>query len=390
MKANPLRGMQTDFLAFVGLRLLSGVLSFTLFALVARWFPIAQTKPLYFYLFVAGFFFSALRALASISASLQGNETRTVKLRRTCTAYAQVLCAAMIMVPLILWVLSGLGAPVWAGAALVVVLFCWGLDADIVRAIVGRRSAVAVVAVVGATSALVSLFTFRTFEAAFGAILLQWLPLCLLNGYLLYRLRVRVLRALRSMFIARGRGLMWMLGVAIFDGVILNTPFFLASQTPPTVAHSTAIAIRIYVAALILMPLIAYWSNGQSLNHLATRWRVGTATLYWGISLCSGLIAGAVFALAFAYIAATQPSPPKLLAAAVMLLGYNSYAATGRYRADTSASLMPWLVGLAILNLLLILGVLKLGMGVLGIATVQSSSLLAASLLLAFSRPCRE
>lgn len=386
MKLHPLRGMQTDFLAFVGLRFLSGVLSFALFALVARWFSVPETKLLYFYLFAAGFFCTALRALASISASLQGNETRTAKLRRACAAYAHVLCAAVILVPMVLWVLSGLGAPVWAAVAMVFVLVCWGLDADIVRAIVGRSSAVAAVAALGAALALLSLYKFRAFELAFGSILLQWLPMCLLNGYFLYRLRVRVLRSVRFMLVARGPGLMRTLGVAIFDGVILNTPFFLASQTPPEVGHSTAIVTRIFVSALILMPLITFWSNGGSLNHLAGRLRIPTLTLYWGISFCSGLIAGAVFAVAFAHIAVSRPTALELLAAVALLLGYSSYAAAGRYRAGTSASLMPWLVGLAVLNLLLILIALRLGLGVLGIAAAQSVSMLVASLFLALPR----
>lgn len=378
--------MQSDLLWFVGLRVFSGALSFFLFALLARWFDTGQTKSLYYFLFAAGFFTSALRALASIAASLKGHEARTTKLRQACAAFAQVACAALAMVPIALWVFSGLGAPQWILVSMLVLVLCWGVDIDLLRAIVGRSSLVAVANASGAVLAIGCLLEFRSYQGAFAAILLQWLPLCAVNAYVFYRLRRRILPLAMATLSRHGAGLWGLLSIALFDGLVINAPFFLGNRTPPELGASIGVVTRIFVAALILMPLVTYWSNGATLARLAARAGLSSAGVYWALAMGSGLIAGAAFALAFTWIAASAPTAIELTAASALLFGYVCYATAGRYRAGVSSSLVAWLVVLALANALGVLGALALDFRALGIALIQASSMLLAAGLMALQR----
>ena len=379
-------GMRSDLLWFVGLRLLSGSLSFLLFALLARWFDADQTKSLYYFLFLAGFFTSALRALATISAALKGSESRSVKLRRACHSFGQVVCVSIVMLPIALWVFVGLQAPPWVYGGLLVLLVSWGLDIDVVRAIVGRSSLVAVANVAGAIIALACLAAFRTYEVAFAAILLQWLPLCGLNAYVLFRLRRRIQRGVRAT-LARLGGSVWApLAVSLFDGLVINAPFFLSDQTPTGVGRSVGVVTRIFVAALILMPLVTYWSNSGALSRLAARIGLSVPLIFAGLAAASGLVAGSAFAAAFAWIASVAPSTAELAAATLLLLGYSAFASAGRYRAGHAPHLSAWLSALVGASILGVLATLRLGMGALGVATVQAATLLAAAALMTLLR----
>ena len=119
---------------------------------------------------------------------------------------------------------------------------------------------------------------------------------------------------------------------------------------------------------------------------LAGRAGLSPAGVYWGLAMGSGLIAGAVFALAFTWIAAVTPTAAELTAASALLLGYVCYATAGRYRADVSTRLVAWLVILALANALGVLGALVFDFRALGIALVQVSSMLLAAWLMALRR----
>lgn len=378
--------MRSDLMWFMALRLLSGMLSFLLFALIARKFEAGQTKSLYYFLFLAGYFTSALRALATIAAALQGSESRSHKLRRACMSFGQVVCVSAAMLPVAMWVFSGLGVPIWVYGGLLILLMSWGIDIDLLRAIIGRSGLVPLANVAGALLALACLAVFRSFEGAFAAILLQWLPLCGLNAQLFYRLRFRILHGIRVTLAQRG-GTVWVpLGLALFDGLIINAPFFLGEQTPPEVGRSISVVTRIFVGGLVLMPLVTFWSNSAALNQMARRLRISAVTTFGVFAVGTGLAGGAAFALAFAWIAGSTPSAAELVAVALLLLGFSAFASAARYRLGIAPHLLGALAVLAGVNALGVLLMLRLGVGALGVSAVQASTLLAATGLMALQR----
>ena len=385
MKRQLLAEMRAELVHFGVSRVASGALSFALFALITRWFPVDEAKSLYFFLFLAGFFLSAMRALATVSTGLLGHESQSRKLRKTSVAFAYVLCASVLVAPIALWLLSGLRVPMWAAGSMVLVMLLWGLDADISRAILGLRSAVAPMTALGATFAIISLSLFHSYQAALVAILLQWLPLCALNVYFAIRLRRIILRALHSIIAERDMRFWGLLALAIFDGVILNTQFFLAGQVPDEVGQDTAIVMRIFASALILLPLINYWSNSQILVRFADQLRLPIPLVYWFIALASTLFAGTGFIYFFTVLSGVWLGSEKFMALCMLLIGYITYAVSGRYHAAVSVRILFYLSVLAGLNVFMIVYALGQGMGFLSIAIVQALSLLVAAFLLSSS-----
>ena len=387
--ASPGRGwhhLRSQAACFTALRLVSGLLSFVLFALIARWYAAPEVKALYYFLFLAGFFISALRVFASVAARMEGHERRSEKLRRAHAAYAQVGCVAVLLLPIVLWTLAGPVVPVWALGAVAMVVVLWGFDADLLRAVAGRSSVVALLAVAGGMCALVCLFVWRSSQGAFAAVLLQWLPMCVFQATVAWRLRRGILAALRRVWALRGQGLVALLGVALFDGLVINMPFLLDLPAPPEVGLSIGVATRLFVSSILLLPLLLYWSNGGALSTVAQRLGTTAPRMFWCIAMVSGLLVGAAFALCFALLAGQPPSWLELAAAAALLTGYAAYATVSRYWTVGACGLArrhgAVFLGLAILVAVNATGaVLAIGLAqpAMALALIQGGVLLAAA-----------
>jgi len=382
-----LRTTALETAIFIGLRLFTGLVSFAVFALIARWLVPADAKGLYYFLFITGFFMSALRLLCSQAAALHGTERRSEKLRRALRAYSRVLWAALLLLPLAGAVLAGPMPAVWGLPLAAWVILFWGLDLDLLRAAVGRRSVVAQAAAVGAVAALGCLALFRTPGGALGALLIQWLPLALMQARLAWRLRCRLRRAVGAVWHARGQGLPSQMSMALFDGLIINAPFFLDARTPTEVGVSIGVVTRIFVSSLMLMPLVMFWSNGRLLSRLGERLSLSPMRLFWVISLGSGTFAGLALAGCFAWLAGQPPRGIELLAAFLLLFGYCSFATVSRYRGGAAVGgwgrpVWPLLLLLALGNLFAVSWAVTAPQPALTTALVQTASLLLAAVLL--------
>lgn len=381
--------MRTDLFFFLALRFCSGVFAFLLFALVDRWFTIEQTKVLFFFLFLAGFFTSMLRALASIGAGLAGTERRSEKLRRIHKAFGQIVVVGSVTIPFVALTLGGPGVPIWALAAVCVTALFWGFDVDMLRATVGRRSIVAAAAAAGSLLAVMLLYFHRSVEGAFAAVLLQWLPQCLVNGHILWRLRRRIWHSLRARSGGELLALVGLALVAVFDGAIINAPFFLGSAVSAELGRSIGVVTRLFVASLILLPLVLYWSNGRAMSELAFRLRTAPVIVFVAALLLSGLVASSLFAAAYGHIARQSPTPAEIMSTVILLVGYTAYCAASRFRGARAGRQTVWLIPLAAACFAGI-AVLASRSGAVAISTTQCLALVAASLVLAWRTPAAD
>lgn len=383
--------MRSDLLVFVGLRLLSGLLSLVFFSLLARWFSAAETKPLYYFLFLSGFFASVLRTLITVAAALRHDESKAMKLRRLCRAYALVLMCALFLIPVALWVCNAVMPAAWVAATLIAFLLLWGVDVDILRAALGRPGLVAPLGALGALLAMASVTATHSPQGAFAAILLQWAPLCAVNAYVLWRLRRRVWASFKLRGMLRHPAAWVALATATFDGVVLNAPFFLSAITAPELGKSIGVVTRVFATSVILMPLLTHWSNGNALGKTAGALGVPVPLLFGGLIAGTGLCAGAAVALMFAFIAGTPPSGVELMASTLLLLGFAATAASARY-----CTTQMWVValGLVLVGGSAIVAVrltIQGAGGVLAVAGVQAVSLcLGAAWMFAMNRVSRK
>src|SRR5687767_8207375 len=98
--------MTTQAALHAAVRVVSGLLSFCMFGLIARHYDPESVKHIYFFLFVFGFAAAALRMLGNVSASLDSRRSRSANLRSVMTANGDVIVAGLAVVPLTVMLLA--------------------------------------------------------------------------------------------------------------------------------------------------------------------------------------------------------------------------------------------------------------------------------------------
>lgn len=314
-------------------RVVSGVLSLYLFALVARLYPANEVKDLYFFLLIFGFAVSALRTLANVSAGLHVTHSKAAKLRRVKSATGEVLLASLLVVPVAVWLLSQHARqPALLTCASVVLVGC-GIDSDPLRALVDRPARFAALFAFGSALAVAWLLVMapgRTDHAVI-AMLLQWVPVAAVNLACLRRIGVDSIAAglcrLRNDVVSVGT----LFVVAIFDGFVLNLPFLLGGRASAAVGIDAAVVIRIFSASLIMFPLILHWSNSSTLAQVARRVGVAPGTAYFSMQATSAIVCGLVFGLAYAWLSQQRLGLPQLGMFAALVVAFCAYTTAARF-----------------------------------------------------------
>lgn len=314
-------------------RVVSGLLSLYLFALIARLYPADEAKDLYFFLLIFGFAASALRTLANVSAGLDAARSRTWKLRRIQSATGEVVLASVVFLPVAIWLfgqhvrhppLLGCAALVLAGAA---------VDSDPLRALVDRPARFASLFALGSALAVGWLLLMAPGHAdqAVIAMLLQWLPVAIINFAGLRRIAIDSmaagLRRLRSEAASVGT----LFVVAIFDGFVLNLPFLLGGHVSAAVGIDAAVVIRIFSASLIMFPLVLHWSNSSTLLQVARQLGVAPGAAYFSMQACAAIVCGIIFGWAYSWLSGQRLGLPQLAMFTALVVSFCAYTTAARF-----------------------------------------------------------
>ena len=365
----------------LGSRVLSVLLSFTLFAWVGQVLSPTDAVQAFQFLFVLGFAVAASRACLHLSARVDGMARTSERLRRLHAGFSSQI-----------WLLLPLGGlvcfSVWLNthdhvvALLALLIFLpAAFDADAVRSVFGRPSFFALAFSLGSCLAIVAILSVLppTLGGVVIAFLIQWLPVCALNLYILLKhRRLLTVRPAHSAALAR------VLVAASFDGIVLNAPFFGLIALQTQVALDISLIIRIFVAALPLLPLLMHWSNSPDFPLLCKR---AGLTTQMGFSLFL-VISGLVFAVGFAEFYHrtnhTQLNPVTILGFTIILSTFSVYFSRARFTdgfLKSSSTLLMLLGTLGVyLGALVLLGSRAT---VLQLAMLQGSIFLLASYLIA-------
>jgi hypothetical protein len=314
-------------------RVVSGLLSLYLFALIARLYPADEVKDLYFFLLIFGFAASALRTLANVSAGLDAARSKTWKLRRIQSATGEVLLASLVFVPVAVWLLGQHVRHPALLACAVLVLAGAAVDSDPLRALVDRPARFATSFALGSALAVAWLLLMAPGRAdqAVIAMLLQWLPVATINLACLRRIGVDSvaagLRRLRSEAASVGT----LFVVAIFDGFVLNLPFLLGGHVSAAVGIDAAVVIRIFSASLIMFPLVLHWSNSSTLAQVSRRLGVAPGATYFSIQACSAVVCGLVFGWTYAWLSQQRLGLPQLAMFTALVLSFCAYTTAARF-----------------------------------------------------------
>lgn len=364
----------------LGARILSVMLSFTLFAWISKVLSPPDAVRAFQFLFVLGFAVASSRACLHLSARIDGMARSAERLRRLHVGLSSQI-----------WLLLPLGTllclSVWintrdtALSMLALLIFLpAAFDTDAVRSVLGRPSYFALAFSAGSAFAVIALASVlpATLSGVAVAFLIQWLPVCALNVVVLLRHR-----RLLTFQPAKAIELPKVLVAASFDGVVLNAPFFGLAVLHTQVALDISLIVRIFVAALPLLPLLMHWSNSPDFPRLCRRMGLSTAMGFSLALVFSGLVFGFGFAAFYHRTNQSELNPLTILGFTVILSTFSLYFSRARFSSGffTSSSMVLQLLGVlgVYVGLLVLLGA---NVSVLELASLQGFSFLLASCLM--------
>lgn len=323
--------------AHLALRAASALLSSALFALIVRRLDADAAQQAFFFSFSVGFLAAMLRSFCLLQTNLQGSQRRSAKLRRVRAAQTQFLR----LVPLLA---AGLLAVLWLqpiskllllGA--LPLLLCVGLDADQVRAALGRSPHFSMAFAAGSLAGLLLMLGSASMHPglAAAALLMPWLPVAAFN----LRMGLRLAAPARRRTAASTRkgpaiGRPWAaLALAAYDGLVLNLPFVFGLTLSTAAGFDMSVASRLFSSAQPFFPLVMHWSGSGALSGLSRRSGLAEPRLYASLLFGSGLAASLLFLLLFGVISGKPISLLQYGLFTALLLGYCIYAAAVRYHA---------------------------------------------------------
>lgn len=364
----------------LGARVLSVILSFTLFAWVGKVLPPSDAVRAFQFLFVLGFAVAASRTCLHLAARIDGMARSAERLRRLHAGYSSQI-----------WLLLPLGTlmclSVWinthdtALSLLALLIFLpAAFDTDAVRSVLGRPSYFALAFSAGSALALIALaFALpATLGGVVMAFLIQWLPVCALN--VVMALRHRRLLTFRP---ASAIELAKVLVAASFDGIVLNAPFFGLVVLQTQVALDISLIVRIFVAALPLLPLLMHWSNSPYFPRLCRRVGLSIATGFSLALILSGLVFGIGLAAFYHRTNHSELNPFTILGFTVILSTFSLYFSrarfsSGLFKSPSMILQLLWVLGAYVVVLML----LGTNASFLQLALLQGSTFLLASYLM--------
>lgn len=376
-----MRRLAAQAVLHLGARVLSVLLSFTLFAWVGKVLAPPEAVQAFQFLFVLGFAVAASRACLHLSARIDGTARSTVRLRRLHVGFSSqmwLLLPLASLVCLSIWLNTG---DIKLAVLALFIFVPAAFDTDAVRSVLGRPSYFALAFSAGSALAVVALASSAlpaTLGGVVVAFLIQWLPVCALNLVLLMRHR-----QLLTIGPARAVELARILVAASFDGIILNAPFFGLVVLGTQVALDISLIIRIFVAALPLLPLLMHWSNSPDFPRLCKRLGLSTAMGFSLSLVISGLVFGVGFAAFYHRTNHTDLNPFTILGFAFILSSFSVYFSRVRFSDVFLNSSSTVLLLLGVLGVYLVaLMLLGESATVLQLASLQGSTFLLASYLM--------
>ncbi|HEY5994804.1 MAG TPA: hypothetical protein VIU46_09440 [Gallionellaceae bacterium] len=310
-------------------RLGSVGLSFVLFAWIGRVLSAPDAARAYFFSFALGFGLVTARMCLQLGAGVNGlarGAQRYREAQRGFQIQRRMLPVLAIGIGAVTWVHTG-QIPLVVAAMVVAILAA--PDFDLLRSIVGRSSLFSLTFALGSLLALMMLQWVlpHTLTGVVLALLIQWVPTCLLNVPALMR-AVSKSRSTNLPSIASALGT---LALASFDGLVLNAPFLGWLHWATDASLDMALVMRVFVASLPLLPLLLHWTNSQAFSHLCSRWHLRLETGFVFGLLLSGLASGVGFLGAYIVIA-HNPVGLNVFFLFVLLLGaYSFYASQMRF-----------------------------------------------------------
>lgn len=320
----------------LGARVFSAVATTSVFALLARVNDAADAKAIFFFLFVTGFLVAFLRSFCAISAQVLGTQRRSERLRRVhrmASHYRRLALPFAVFCAAVLW-LQAMPPAVVLLATVCLVLA--GLDADQLRAALGRGAHYSGVFAAGSVLALLALLLGAGRGTVPGAlvVLCPWLLLAGANAAIAMRLWRSARRHARRQPRRPDPWLAPML-TALYDGTVLNLPFLAGSRLGDAAGLDLSISMRLFSSAQPLFPLVMHWAASGRLTQLASRLGCREGPMFTGILMLASLASSLIFVLLYGVVSGKSVTLLQYGLFVLLIMAFSAFAATVRYAAPT-------------------------------------------------------
>lgn len=322
----------------LGARGFSALASSSVFALLARLNTPADAKAVFFFMFASGFVVAFLRSFCMFAAALQGPQRRTERLRRVHALARRYALLLPLFAALSAAALSSQALPpLWIALSTLIILSA-GFDADLLRAALGRGPLFSPAFAVGSVAAL-GVLTLGKPGITTGAlaVLCPWIALALVNAPLAWRLLRRRSRPAPPGQPDSARHWPAALLTALYDGTVLNLPFFAGNALAEMPGLDLAVAARLYSSAQPFFPLVLHWAGSGRLTEIARRLGLRETLLFGLLLVASGLLASMIFVTLFSLIGRQPVTAAQFMMFAALLFGYVLFATAARFTAPRLA-----------------------------------------------------
>lgn len=307
----------------------SAILSLVIFTIILNQFSESYSAKIFSFLFIFGFLISSTRLASQIYANIEGSRRLSHRLSRALTGLFTQQALCLLILPVVFIYLITLTENVYCSAFVTIVFFFSSWDLDLVRSSLGKTNIFPVLFSIGSVCAVLFLMTYPTRSLNVGIIAgaIQWLPVSIANFKLAKYLNRRNL-ALGLSQIQKSFGL---LILSLFDGIVINTPFFGFVFLTVEQSIELSVIIRIFVSALPFVPLILHLANTPNFATVASKYNTSTELLVMAFIFFSGLIVGFTF-LIFLYFTSEIASLSYYFCGFLaLLIGYSFYLSHARF-----------------------------------------------------------
>jgi hypothetical protein len=340
----------------LGARLASVGLSFLLFAWIGRVLPGPDAAQAYFFSFALGFGLATARMCLQLGAAVDGQARLAQRWReaaRGLRIQRRLLPYLALAISVIAW-LHTRDIPLVATTFIVVMLAA--PDVDLLRGVIGRASLFSLMFALGSLLALVILQWWlpHTLQGVAWALLVQWLPVSLVNAPAIKRIFGHPRVTPPSLGLVAGT-----LALSGFDGLVLNAPFLGWLHLTAANSLDLALVMRVFLASLPMLPLLLHWTNSSAFGQVCERWNLRQGTGFMLGLVVSGLVAGGMFLTIYLIVARQPVGGHVVLLYLLLLFAYGLYAPQLRFACMRLSALQRlYIFAAAVSMYVVVLGIL--------------------------------
>ncbi len=281
-------------------RIGSALINIFVFSYIAKSYSESYSVKAFFFNFIFGFLLVSYRQIYStyLNDTYHLSKYRKfLKLKEASTLSSNLYVYFAFIIFIIVFNITN---NFWISFLSILIAYFAKFDLDSYRGLVSKASLLSILFAMGNLLTLTILYIFpKELNFLFFALICQWIPICLANSIVMLRLK--------SLRVATQKikvGFSGVLFLSIYDGLILNAPYFFDSEKmAPAEGMVISLVNRFFISSLPMLSLLGHWLNSPSvIRYLSNFNFINIKKIYRFVLFLSGVLFAFSFGLIYSYI----------------------------------------------------------------------------------------